>query len=106
MASKAPKTLKRFRPAGALIKIRRKDHRYPRNAAKTKWAASTKNTLRFPALASFRAAARCDQLWYWSARALGVAAVNRNREDILGILSRIGNLQEVLANKAAHMYYM
>jgi len=42
MASKAPKTLKRFLPAGALIKIRVNDHRYPRNADKTKWAASTK----------------------------------------------------------------
>ena len=47
-----------------------------------------------------------DQRSYWSTQALAVAAVSGNHEDILGILSRIGNLQEVLANKAACMYYM
>src|SRR5512143_1235906 len=52
MALRAPKTLKRCRPLGALIQHRAKHHRYPRNAPKTKWAASTKKTARSPACAS------------------------------------------------------
>ncbi len=52
MASKAPSTLKRFLPAGALRKRRVTDQRYPKNGARTKWAASTKKSFRLPALAS------------------------------------------------------
>src|SRR5512144_1067204 len=52
IAFRAPRTLKRCRPLGALIQHRAKHHRYPRNAPKTKWAASTKKTARSPACAS------------------------------------------------------
>src|SRR5512146_43092 len=52
IAFSAPKTLKRCRPLGALLQHRVKHHRYPRNAPKTKWAASTKKTARSPACAS------------------------------------------------------
>ena len=41
-AFKAPSTLNRCLPEGALIKTRTKAHRNPRNGANTKWAASTK----------------------------------------------------------------
>jgi len=47
-----------------------------------------------------------DQRCYWSVQALAVAAVSSNREDILGMSFRIGNLQEVLANKGNRMYHM
>ena len=47
-----------------------------------------------------------DQRSYWSTQALAVAAVSGNREDILGMAFRIGNLQEVLANKVKSMYHM
>src|SRR5215831_19001649 len=52
MALSAPRTLKRCRPLGALIQHRAKHQRYPRNAPKTKCAASTKKTARLPACAS------------------------------------------------------
>jgi hypothetical protein len=46
MASNAPKTLKRWRPLGAGMKTRAKHHKKPKKGCKTKWAASTKKTLR------------------------------------------------------------
>src|SRR6516164_2097903 len=52
MAWSAPSTLHRCRPLGALIQHRAKHQRYPRNAPKTKCAASTKKTARLPAWAS------------------------------------------------------
>src|SRR4029434_504322 len=52
MAWSAPSTLKRCRPLGALIQHRAKHQRYPRNALKTKCAASTTKTARLPACAS------------------------------------------------------
>src|SRR5512147_2946659 len=52
MALRAPRTLTRCRPLGALIQHRANHHRYPSTAPKTKWAASTKNTARSPACAS------------------------------------------------------
>src|SRR5262252_4255453 len=52
MAWSAPSTLNRCRPLSALIQPRAKPQRYPRNAPKTKCAASTKKTARLPAWAS------------------------------------------------------
>jgi hypothetical protein len=44
MALSAPSTLKRFLPDGALMNTLTKHHRYPKKGAKTKWAASMKNS--------------------------------------------------------------
>ena len=52
IALRAPSTFKRCRPLGALLQHRAKHQRYPRNAPKTKCAASTKKTVRLPACAS------------------------------------------------------
>src|SRR5512147_2299385 len=52
IAFRAPRTLQRCRPLGALIQPRAKHHRYPSNAPKTTGAASTKKTARSPACAS------------------------------------------------------
>jgi len=41
-AFKAPSTLNRCRPDGALINKRVNDHKKPKKGARTKWAASTK----------------------------------------------------------------
>src|SRR6516225_8483588 len=54
IALSAPSTGKRCRPLGALIQHRAKHQRYPKNAPKTKCAASTKKTVRLPACASAR----------------------------------------------------
>ncbi len=59
MAFKAPSTLKRFLPAGALMNNRVTDHMYPKKGANTKWAASIKKTALFPCLASFKRGSSC-----------------------------------------------
>ena len=46
------------------------------------------------------------QRCYWSVKALVVPAVSSNRVDTLGIAFHIGNLQEVLTNRAKRLYYM
>ena len=53
IALRAPRTLNRCLPEWALRNNRVKHQRYPKKGAKTKWAASTKNTVLFPSLASF-----------------------------------------------------
>jgi len=58
MTFKAPKTLNRFRPAGAWMKIRVDDPRKPRkprkprNGAGTKWTALTKKMALSPVVVS------------------------------------------------------
>lgn len=48
----APRTLNRWRPDDDLTHQRQWLHRSPKNTPNTKWAASTKNTCRWPACAS------------------------------------------------------
>jgi hypothetical protein len=52
MTFKVPKTLNRFRPAGAWMKIRVDDPRKPRNGDGTKWAALTKKMALSPVMVS------------------------------------------------------
>src|SRR5512135_312170 len=93
IAFRAPRTLKRCRPLGALIQHRAKHHRYPRNAPKTKWAASTKKTARSPVCASAKRGssfffdtplAPPDQLWPVATPPEGISDRGAGETDGLG----------------------
>lgn len=96
IAVRAPRTLKRCRPLGALIPQRAKHHREPSNAPKTTWAASTKKTARLPARASAQRGSNFFLIRLWHLR----VALSRQQADLATLQTEVFPKQAALRRAA------